>query len=69
MPGQPPGHQARARSCGNIERSAPAGSWILYRPNADKKVVHVRVIDSRRPGVIVHRRVYDARKGTFIRNG
>lgn len=69
MPGQPPGHQPRARSCHRIERDAPRGSWILYRPAEDRKVVHVRVIDERRPGVVVQLRVYDAEKGTLVRGG
>jgi len=67
VPGKPPGHQARARSCDGIERAAPAGSWIVYRPSRDKKVVHVRVVHERRPGVVVHLRVYDAQRGTLIR--
>ena len=67
LPGEPPGHQPRARSCAHIERSAPAGGWILYRPSEDRKVVHVRVVDERRPGVVVHLRVYDAMRGTLIR--
>jgi hypothetical protein len=69
MPGQPPGHQAPARSCSNIEREAPKGSWILYRPADDRNVVQVRVIDERRPGVVVQLRVYDADKGTLVRGG
>jgi hypothetical protein len=48
---------------------APAGSWIVYRPSEDRKVVHVRVVDERRPGVVVHLRVYDAVRGTLIREG
>jgi hypothetical protein len=67
MPGQPPGHQARARSCDNVERAAPAGSWILYRPTEDRKIVQVRVVDGRRAGVIVHRRTYDVQRGTLLR--
>jgi hypothetical protein len=69
FPGEPPGHQPRARSCARIERTAPAGSWIIYRPSEDRKVVHVRVVDERRPGVVVHLRVYDVRRGTLIREG
>ena len=69
VPGKPPGHQARARSCSNIEREAPKGSWILYRPAEDRKVVQVREIDERRAGVVVHLRVYDAEKGTLVRGG
>jgi hypothetical protein len=67
MPGAPPGHQPRPRSCARIESTAPAGSWIVYRPREDKKVVHVRVVDERRPGVVVRLRVYDMRRGTLIR--
>jgi hypothetical protein len=67
IPGKPPGHQAKARSCDGIERVAPAGSWIVYRPGQDKKVVHVRVVDDRRPGVVVVVRVYDAQSGAYLR--
>ena len=69
MPGEPPGHQAKARSCANIERSAPAGSWIVYRPTEDKKVVHVKVVDQTRPGIVVHVRIYDVASGSLIREG
>jgi hypothetical protein len=30
-------------------------------------VVHVRVVDERRAGVVVHLRVYDVQRGTLIR--
>ena len=69
MPDQPPGHQAKSRSCANIERTAPAGSYIVERPGRDKKVVHVRVVDERRPGVVVHMRVYEIRDGKLVRQG
>ena len=69
MPGEPPGHQAKARSCANIERSAPAGRWIVYRPTEDKKVVHVKVVDQTRPGIVVHVRIYDVASGSLIREG
>jgi hypothetical protein len=67
MPGKPPGHQERPRSCDGIERRAPAGSWIVYRPSRDHKVVHVRVVDERRPGTVIRLRVYDVRRGTLLR--
>lgn len=69
LPGNPPGHQPKARSCSRIERTAPAGSWILYRPSEDRKVVHVQVVDERRPGVVVRLRVYDVQRGTLVRGG
>ena len=44
IPGTPPGKQPgpKSRACAGIASVAPAGSWILYRPTDDKKVVHVR---------------------------
>src|SRR5438128_364972 len=43
IPGVPPGHQPRpkSRSCEGIEADAPAGSWILYRPTADRKRIQL----------------------------
>jgi hypothetical protein len=66
FPGRPPGRQPRAGSCRGIERIAPAGSWILYRPVNDRRVVHARVIDPKRDGVVVVVRVYDADRGTYL---
>src|SRR5437870_11471432 len=37
----------KSRPCEGIAAAAPAGSWILYRPSDDRRVVHVRVIDER----------------------
>jgi hypothetical protein len=67
MPGRPPGLQPRpkSRSCDGI--AAPAGSWILYRPTNDDKVVHVRVIDERRAGVVVRVLVYDIQSNQLLR--
>lgn len=66
FPGRPPGQQPRAGSCSGIERVAPAGTWILYRPTNDRRVVHARVVDPRRDGVIVVVRVYDVNRGTYL---
>jgi len=68
-PGVPPGHQPRpkSRSCAGIEAVAPPGSWILYRPTADRQIVHVRIVDDRRAGVIVRIRVFEAESGRFVR--
>ena len=66
FPGRPPGRQPKAASCAGIERYAPAGSWILYRPSNETRVVHARVIDPKRDGVVVVIRVYDADRGTYL---
>ncbi len=69
MPDEPPGHQDRPRSCSNIERNAPAGSWIVERSGRDRSYVHVRVVDERRAGVVVRTRVYQLRGGKLVREG
>jgi hypothetical protein len=66
FPGRPPGHQPKSQGCRGIERIAPAGSWILYRPANDRKVVHARVIDPKRDGVVLVVRVYDVDRGTYL---
>ena len=66
LPGRPPGQQPKAGSCTGLQRTAPAGSWILYRPTSDKKVIHARVMDPKRAGVVVSVRIYDARNGKYI---
>ena len=68
VPGTPPGRQARARSCARIERTAPAGSWILYRPSTDRKVVHVRTVSSDHAGRVVRIRIYDIERGAYLRD-
>src|SRR5256714_15579079 len=51
-PGDRPGRQPRPRSrpCEGIGDIAPAGSWIIYRPVYDRRLVYVRLVDDRRPG-------------------
>jgi hypothetical protein len=66
FPGRPPGHQPHPGPCGRVEQEAPAGAWVLYRPSREKKVVHARVIDPRRAGVVIAVRVYDADRGTYL---
>ena len=69
IPGVPPGRQPRPRSrpCDGIAAAAPAGSWILYRPTADRRIVHVRIVDERRAGLVVRIRVFEAETGRFVR--
>lgn len=67
IPGRVPGQQPRPKSrpCAGIE-SAPAGSWILYRP-ANERVVYVRVVDPQRAGVVILVRVYDLDTNQLVR--
>jgi hypothetical protein len=64
-PGRPPGHQPPPTDCDRAMRRAPAGAWVLYRP--DRRHVHSRVIDRRRSGVVVRVRVYEAAGGRYLR--
>ena len=61
IPGTPPGRQpgAKSRSCEAIGSVAPAGSWIIYRPTGNKKLVHVREVDPHRAGTVVRIRIFD----------
>jgi hypothetical protein len=68
FPGRPPGQQPKPAPCADIEAGAPAGTWVLYRPSQDRKVVHVRYVHERRSGVVVWIRVFDAKSGAFVRD-
>ena len=46
---------------------APAGSWVIYRPGDNKKVVHVREVDSRRAGTVVRIRIFDIETNRLVR--
>ncbi|HKC38793.1 MAG TPA: hypothetical protein VKC15_04555 [Gemmatimonadales bacterium] len=69
IPGTPPGRQPKPKSrpCAGIAPLAPAGSWIIYRPSDDKKVVHVREVDSRRAGAVIRIRVFDIESSLLLR--
>src|SRR5918999_368234 len=38
-PGRPAGQQPPPGDCAEAEEVAPSGSWVLYRPPEDKRVV------------------------------
>jgi hypothetical protein len=65
-PGEPPGRQPPPGRCTEAEREAPPGAWIIHRPPEDKRVVHVRVVDPARRGVIIRTDLYDAERGTYL---
>src|SRR6266513_4296077 len=69
IPGTPPGRQPKPKSrpCPGIAPLAPAGSWIVYRPTDDKKVVHVREVDARRAGAVVRIRIFDIETTRLLR--
>jgi hypothetical protein len=69
IPGTPPGQQPRPKSrpCTGISAAAPAGSWVIYRPSEDKKVVHVRLVDPRRAGVVLRVRIFDIDTKQLVR--
>jgi len=68
IPGQPPGRQRMPSTpdCDGITRRAPAGTWIVQLP-ANEDVVRVRVIDSRRAGIVDRVLVYDRQSRRFLR--
>ena len=68
-PGVSPGRQPRPRSrpCEQIAQIAPAGSWIVYRPNYDRRLAYVRVVDERRPGIVIRVRIFDLETYRLVR--
>lgn len=69
IPGAPPGQQAKpkSRSCDGIAAAAPAGSWILYRPAGEPRLLHVRIVDARRAGHVTRTLVYDVETNELVR--
>ena len=69
IPGTPPGRQPRPKSrpCAGIESLAPAGSWIIYRPLANRKLVYVREVDANRAGLVIRTRIYDRETTRLLR--
>jgi hypothetical protein len=69
IPGTPPGQQSKpkSRACGGIEALAPAGSWVIYRPSDDRKVVYVRQIDPQRAGVVTRIQVFEISTNRLVR--
>lgn len=69
IPGTPPGRQPRPRSrpCAGIEAVAPAGSWIVVRPTEDRRLVYLRVVDERRPGIVIRNRIFDLDSWELVR--
>lgn len=69
IPGTPPGQQPRpkSRTCAAIADVAPAGSWIVYRPTDNKKLVHVREVDGRRAGFVIRTRIFDIETTRLVR--
>lgn len=69
IPGTPPGRQPKpkSRSCAPIGAVAPAGSWIIYRPTDNRKLVHVREVDARRAGAVIRIRIFDIETTRLVR--
>jgi hypothetical protein len=69
IPGTPPGRQPRpkSRTCAGIAAGAPPGSWIVYRPSSDRKLVHLRLVDARRAGVVVRVQIFDIYSQRLLR--
>jgi hypothetical protein len=66
FPGKSVREQPPAGACAQVEPTAPPDSWVLYRPRTDTRLIHVRVVDPDRIGVITKVRVYDAERGTYL---
>jgi hypothetical protein len=61
LPGKPPGHQPPPASCESALRDAAPGSWVLYRPSNDSKILEVKEKKAKHPKieVVVNRYMID----------
>jgi hypothetical protein len=41
FPGEPPGRQPPSGNCDDLLDAAPPGAWVLYRPDAQRRVVRI----------------------------
>lgn len=69
IPGTPPGRQPKPKSrpCAGIAALAPAGSWILYRPSENRKLVYRREVDARQAGLVIRVRIFDIETTRLVR--
>jgi hypothetical protein len=69
FPAMPPGLQPapRSRPCDGIEAIAAPGKWIVYRPSEDRRLVHVRILDERRRGIVTRIRIFDINTQELVR--
>jgi len=69
FPAMPPGLQPRPRTrpCAGIEAIAAPGKWIVYRPREDTRLVHVRILDEQRRGVVIRIRIFDINTQELVR--
>ena len=66
IPGRPPGHQPPPGRCSILRAEVPAGAWLIYRPNHDRKYVEVSVYDGKHPHLVVTVGIYEANSGRFV---
>ena len=53
-PGRPPGHQPPAGDCTILANRVPIGAWLITRPTAEAKHVHVSAYDQSNPGIVMN---------------
>ena len=68
-PNRPTGDQPPPEPCDLAERNAPARTIVLYRPEHPLSEVHARVVDAKRPGIVVRVHIFDVQTGEFLREG
>lgn len=66
FPERPAGQQPAPQDCADAEVDAPPGSWVLYRPKDDVRVVHARVMHPEQAGVVIRISIFDAENGTYL---
>ena len=61
--------QSPPEPCNLAQARAEARTFVLYRPENPLSEVHARVIDAKRPGVVVRVHIFDVQTGEYLRPG
>lgn len=64
-PERPAGQQPPPGRCSKLASQVPAGAWLIQRPGADQRYA-VSAYDTKQPGLIFDRAVFDYRGGALV---
>ena len=67
MPGTPPAQQSAPGQCSVVQKTVPAGAWVLHRSEEKSNEVAVNVYRSTWPWIVSETRYFDYWTGAFLR--
>jgi hypothetical protein len=62
------GSPTAPRELGRLRAHAPAGGWLIHRPEHEPYYVDVSVYDTYQPGIVISIGLFDVDTGAFLRH-